>query len=75
MPTTRNERPAAIGIVSPVRQFVTALSIEGGSAGVPSAGSSLTVKVIQSWDRTAAPSITIGQRQFVHSYSGDGSMR
>jgi hypothetical protein len=35
-------------IVSPVRQFVTVVSIEGGSAGVPSACSSLTVKVIQS---------------------------
>jgi hypothetical protein len=33
---------------SPTRQFVTVLSIVGGSAGVPSACSSLTVKVIQS---------------------------
>jgi hypothetical protein len=48
MPTTRSEQPAAIGIVSPVRQSVTALRIVGGSAGVPLARSSLMVKVIQS---------------------------
>jgi hypothetical protein len=34
--------------VSPVRQFVTVVSIVGGSAGVPSACSSLKVRVIQS---------------------------
>jgi hypothetical protein len=36
MPTTRKERPAAIGIVSPVCQFVTVVPIDGGSAGVGS---------------------------------------
>jgi hypothetical protein len=42
--------------VSPGRQFVTVLAIDGGSAGVPSTRSSVKVKVIQSlllWDRTA----------------------
>jgi hypothetical protein len=47
IPTTRNDRSRPSGIVSPVRQFVTVLSIVGGSAGVPSACSSLMVKVIQ----------------------------
>jgi hypothetical protein len=40
MPTTRSVRSRPIGIVSPTRQFVTVLSIVGGSAGVPSACSS-----------------------------------
>jgi hypothetical protein len=36
------------GIVSPGRHKSTVLSIDGGSAGVPSSRSSLKVKVIQS---------------------------
>src|SRR5512132_1718403 len=48
IPTTRNDRSRPRAIVSPVRQFVTVVSIVGGSAGVPSACSSLMVKVIQS---------------------------
>src|SRR5438067_1272854 len=47
------------GIVSPGRQFGTAVSSIGGSAGVPSPSSSLKMKAIRlslpsGWGRTAA---------------------
>jgi len=50
MATTRNERPAAIGIGSPVRRFVTVVTIDGARPASRRARSSLTVKVIQSSD-------------------------
>jgi hypothetical protein len=36
-----------VGIVSPGRQLVTVVPIDGGSAGVPSGRSSLMLKVIR----------------------------
>jgi hypothetical protein len=44
MPITRSVRSRPSGIVSPTRHFGTALLIDGGSAGVPSACSSLKAK-------------------------------